>query len=362
MITAHATAFSGQKFGEATYSFNITTTVAAATLAVSVSIVDSGAVTTNVMEVTLDVPWTNGGGIVDWNDTCLSAIFLFYDVAPGTFGINVTLDAAYDFSFAEAIELDKAGTAYGLTSSLGSGPTNASLDVDTTGHDNAWALYSIATEQVAAVANQPSIVASSSPGLGYGAFAAIEDVNPAAIVTASWDVVDTGPKWVVTGLALVASGEDFGDFFGDRYYSSAYFGPHYWGGRKHSLTPPTPPSTTVIDGPHGPGFNLFYPPKRHTPNPRDEIEELLRRHLSKAEDAETKVERREAAKELKAVVAEIVARDYTAELANVIEGLKALQSAKATLAEYVALVAQQVAEWEAEQDDLLAIQIMMELA
>ena len=121
-------------------------------------------------------------------------------------------------------------------------------------------------------------------------------------------------------------------------------------------------TTTVDAGIHGPGFNLFYPPRAPRRDRRDEVEEVIRRILDLADNAANKTERRAATKELKQTVSEFVARpDLEIELQKLAESLKVIDAMKLTLREYANSVAQAVADWEAEQDDLLAIQIIMEM-
>lgn len=118
----------------------------------------------------------------------------------------------------------------------------------------------------------------------------------------------------------------------------------------------------VDAGIHGPGFNLFYPPRAPRRDRRDEVEETIRRLLSKIEHAETKADRRAATRELKQTVSEIIARpDLDLESQKFAESLRLVNDMQLTLREYAASVAQAVADWEAEQDDLLAIKIIMEM-
>lgn len=125
---------------------------------------------------------------------------------------------------------------------------------------------------------------------------------------------------------------------------------------------PPAPATAAPEGPHGPGWKLFGHEDQayHPPWTKRRPEyEKLRRVLAKAEDAETRVERREAAKELKTAVADLIDRE--AQQSAFAAGLRQLQAMNLSLAAYVAEVAQIVAAIEAEQDDMEAIQMIIEL-
>lgn len=128
------------------------------------------------------------------------------------------------------------------------------------------------------------------------------------------------------------------------------------------------PASVVVtppDGPHGPGFHAFGPHEQDGYHPtwvrhRPEYEKL-RHVLTKAEDAETRAERRLSGKELKEAVDEFVAVKENERYATLTEALKQTKDMNIALSAYVRQVSEVMALWEAENDDLLAMRIIMAL-
>ena len=127
-----------------------------------------------------------------------------------------------------------------------------------------------------------------------------------------------------------------------------------------------PPPAAGIDGPHGPGFHLFgrdAHPTWKRKREADTLEEEIRAALRRTDDAETAPERREAVRELKAVVREAIGKApmvddaYLSDLANVLRGVQALQSGAVA---YIEDVRRAMELREArENDDLEALSVIM---
>lgn len=124
----------------------------------------------------------------------------------------------------------------------------------------------------------------------------------------------------------------------------------------------------VVDGPHGPGWELFgrdYHPTWTRKRKYQEVEERLLQKLERAESAETKKERSAATKDLKAVIAEVLQQPGAEDirLATLAEAIRQTELTNLTFSAYIDSVSAAVEKWRAaiERDDLEAAMIMMEL-
>lgn len=109
--------------------------------------------------------------------------------------------------------------------------------------------------------------------------------------------------------------------WGHRYFGAAYSGPHYWGPGVGAA----PPVVVDTGTGGGPGWNLFQPGgRRPHDRSRDEIEADIASYLDQGADA-GREEKREAVRELKAIVRETAGHPDFADVAAELDRIMRVQ-------------------------------------